>query len=217
MPTATLRRPKRAPAAAAPDRPPPLSPDSLHRFTLAEYQRMIDIGVLGEKDRCHLLNGVIRKKMPENTPHLSTRIKLGRRLARVISDDLLVLTDAPIQFPNSESEPEPDFFVTAGPDTRFDRVKPVAADVLLVIEVSDTSLASDRGEMLGIYAGGKIAEYWIVNLVDNIVEVYTKPRGGRTPTYRARTDYAVGESVPVVLGGAQLGSIAVADILPGGN
>jgi hypothetical protein len=59
-----------------------------------------------------------------------------------------------------------------------------------------------------------VPEYWIVNLVDGIVEVYTKPRGGRNPTYRTRTDYAAGESVPVVLGGKQVGTIPVSEIIP---
>lgn len=208
---ATLSRPlKRTPV-----RPPEQLPvEAVRHFTLAQYNRLIDLGILGKRDRCYLINGVIRNKMPENSPRLGTRLKLSRRLGRLLPDDLLVLTDAPVQFPNSNSEPEPYFAVTPGPDTRFDGVKPVAADVLLVIEVADTSLASDRGEMLGIYAGGKVPVYWIVNVRESIVEVYTNPRGGRNPTYRARTDYAAGESVPVVLGGKQVGTIPVSEIIP---
>ncbi len=212
---ATLSRPvKRTPTS--PQRvESPL--DSVRRFTLAEYQRLIDLGILGEKDRCHLLNGVIRNKMPQNTSHTSAVQKLNRRLSRLLPDEYLVFPDLPVRFPSSDSEPEPDFFVTAGPDTRFDEVKPTAGDVLLLIEVADTSLAADRGEMLAIYAGGKVPEYWIVNLADRAVEVYTQPKGGKKPTYRTRTDYAAGQSVPVVLGGKPVGEIAVSDILPGGN
>lgn len=217
MAAATLRRPRTPPPAVAASPPTDPPPGSVRRFTLAEYNRLIDLGILGKRDRCHLINGVIRNKMSKNAPHISATGKLNKRLSRLLPDEYFLLPDPAVQFPNSESEPEPDFVITAGPDTRFDEAKPVAGDVLLVIEVSHSSLAADRGEMLEMYAGGKIVEYWIVNLIDGIVEVYTQPRGGKKPTYRTRTDYAAGDGVPVVLGGKQVGTIAVSDILPGGN
>jgi Uma2 family endonuclease len=216
MSTATLRRPK-TPRSAAASTPPTDPFDSVQRFTLSQYQEMIDTGILGEKDRCHLINGVIRKKMSKSAPHIGTTGKLNKRLSRLLPDEFVLLPEPAVQFPHSDSEPEPDFVVTAGPDTRFDEAKPTARDVLLVIEVADTSLASDRGEMLRMYAGGKVPVYWIVNVREGIVEVYTDPRGGRNPTYRTRTDYAAGDSVPVVLGGKRVGEIAVSDILAGGN
>lgn len=214
MATATLRRPAKSGKGAKPTPRSDVALDHIHRFTLAEYQQLIEHGILGEKERCHLINGVIRTKMPENTPHSSTHLKLGRRLSRLLPDEWLILTDMPVQFPNSDSEPEPDFAITSGPETRFDEAKPVAADSLLIVEVADTSLAADRGEMLEIYAGGKVAVYWIVNLVDGVVEVYTQPKGGKKPGYKAKAEYRAGDSVPVVLGGKHVGTIPVSEILP---
>lgn len=216
MSTVTLRRHRRKPPAS-----PPLSPaipaGPVRRFTIAEYEQLVEHGMLGERDPYHLLNGEIRLKMPVNDPHTSTAMKLERRFHRMLPDELLVWVEKPVSLPNSNSQPQPDIAIVLGPETRYDAGKPHATDVLLLVEVADTSLAADRGEMLTIYAGGKVPEYWIVNLANNIIEVYTKPRGGRTPTYRARTDYATGHRVPVVLGGKQVGEVAVSDILPGGN
>jgi len=216
MSTATLRRPKRKPKATAPlSAAIPAGP--VRRFTIAEYEHLVEQGILGERDPYHLLNGEIRLKMPINDPHTSSAMKLERRLFRLTPDEFLIWIEKPISFPGSESQPEPDLAVVVGPENRYDAGKPHADDVCLIIEVADTSLAADRGEMSEIYAGGKVPEYWIVNLADRAVEVYTQPKGGKKPTYRTRTDYAAGQSVPVVLGGKPVGEIAVSDILPGGN
>jgi Uma2 family endonuclease len=77
--------------------------------------------------------------------------------------------------------------------------------------VSDTTLARDRGEKLVAYAKGGIPVYWIVNLVDRRVEVYTDPGPAG---YAARVDFLPGQDVPVVIGGVEVGRIAVSDILP---
>ena len=215
MSTATLRRPTRRKPPAALAATVPAGPT--RRFTIAEYEQLIDLGMLGERDPYHLLNGEIRLKMAVNDPHTSTAMKLERRFHRMLPDDFLVWIEKPASFPNSNSQPEPDIAIVLGPEDRYDAGKPHADDAFLIVEVADTSLAADRGEMLEIYAGGKVPEYWIVNLIDSVVEVYTQPRGGKKPTYRARTDYAAGESVPVVLGDKPVGVIAVSDILPGGN
>ena len=143
MAAATLRRPRTPPPAVAASPPTDPPPGSVRRFTLAEYNRLIDLGILGKRDRCHLINGVIRNKMSKNAPHISATGKLNKRLSRLLPDEYFLLPDPAVQFPNSESEPEPDFVITAGPDTRFDEAKPVAGDVLLVIEVSHSSLAAE--------------------------------------------------------------------------
>lgn len=97
MPATLLRRSKPTPHAAGGNLPPTdPPPGSVRRFTLAQYQRMIDLGILGSKDRCHLINGVIRNKMPQNTPHLSTFQKLNRRLARLLPDEFVLLPDLPV-------------------------------------------------------------------------------------------------------------------------
>jgi hypothetical protein len=86
--------------------------------------------------------------------------------------------------------------------------------VALIIEVADTSPDEDRIRKGRIYARARIAVYWIVNLRESQVEVYTQPRAGKSPAYRQRRDYARKESVPVVLDGEEIGRIAVEDFLP---
>jgi hypothetical protein len=83
----------------------------------------------------------------------------------------------------------------------------------LVVEVSDARLAENRRYRLALYAENKIAVYWIVNLVDGVVEVYTQPKGGKKPGYKAKADYAAGDGVPVVLGGKPVGTIPVSEII----
>ena len=89
---------------------------------------------------------------------------------------------------------------------------PTAADVALLVEVSESTLGQDRGKKRTAYARARIPVYWIVNLVARQVEVYTRPvKEGR---YRSRKDYKPGQQVPVVIAGQQLPPIAVDDILP---
>jgi hypothetical protein len=80
--------------------------------------------------------------------------------------------------------------------------------------VADSTLHRDQTTKLELYAGAKVAVYWIVNLVDRRVEVYTQPRGGKSPTYKTRTDYGPDDAVPVVIAGKRVGTIAVKDLLP---
>jgi len=84
----------------------------------------------------------------------------------------------------------------------------------LIAEVADTSLERDRGVKLKIYAVGRIPVYWIVNLINRQLEVYTEPRHRKYPMYRRRTTYLPSDKVPVVIGGKELGRIAVKELLP---
>ncbi len=186
----------------------------VRRFTLAEYHTLIDVGVLKPGDPYELLNGVIKFKMPQNSPHASTSSKLEKRLWKMLPDDLLLRAQKPITIASQDSEPEPDLAIVLGPDTRYDDNQPTPRDILLIVEVSDSSLEEDRGEKLQSYAAARIPCYWIVNLRANIIEVYTQPRGGRNPTYRSRIDYATGSAVPVIVAGKTVGTIPASEILP---
>jgi len=186
----------------------------VRRFTLAEYHTLIDVGVLKPGDPYELLNGVIKFKMPQNTPHASTSSKLEKRLWKMLPEELLLRTQKPITISNQDSEPEPDLAIVLGPDTRYDDNQPTPRDVLLIVEVSDSSFEEDRGEKLQSYAAARIPCYWIVNLRAHIIEVYTLPRGGRNPTYRSRVDFTAGTAVPVVIAGKTLGTIPTSEILP---
>ena len=119
-------------------------------------------------------------------------------------------TEQPIRIP-AYDEPEPDVAVVRGSNEDYRHRHPGPADVGLLVEVSLTTLDLDRGQKLAAYATAGIPIYWIVNLVDRQVEVYTGPGPG---AYQARVDYKPGQAVPLVIDGQHLGDIAVDDILP---
>ena len=116
--------------------------------------------------------------------------------------------------PAPDSEPEPDVVLAAGPNADYKTRNPTPSEAIVVVEVGDSSLREDQTTKLQLYAAAKVAVYWIVNLVDGRVEVYTQPRGGKNPTYRARSDYGPRDAMPVVVGGTPVGAIAVKELLP---
>jgi hypothetical protein len=183
----------------------------LHRFSVKLYDRMIRDGTLTDEDRVELLEGVVYDQMPHNAPHDHAVSQLQLALILQFRGAFVVRTQSSVTFPSSV--PEPDIAIIPGPAELYARIRPTAADLLLVVEVSDTTLARDRGLKQRVYARGKVPVYWIVNLTDGLVEVYTNPRGGRTPAYRTRTDFRPGDSIPVVIGKKTVGSVAVSDLL----
>jgi Uma2 family endonuclease len=184
----------------------------VRRFSVAEYHRLMETGILKSGDPFELLNGWIVPKMAINPPHNKAVRLLNRRFSRMLGEEWIVQVQGAITL--ATSEPEPDLAVIFGPEDRYDGVNPGAKDILLVVEVADSSLSEDRTEKLQIYAQARIPIYWIVNLIDRQVEVYTEPRGGKTPTYRRRHDFGPTDLLPVQLGGDEIAEIAVKDILP---
>jgi len=115
----------------------------------------------------------------------------------------------------SDSVPEPDFAIVRGNPRSFTKKHPTAADVAIVIEVSDSSLLRDQRDKFRVFARAGVPHYWIINLVDRRVEHYTQPSGpADVPAYREFQNYTVGESVPLVLDGVEVASVPVADLLP---
>jgi Uma2 family endonuclease len=108
-------------------------------------------------------------------------------------------------------EPEPDVAIVRGSDDDYLARHPEPPDIALIVEVSETTLSRDRGENLLAYARGPIPFYWIVNLIDNQVEVYSDPA---PDGYKARRDFKAGDEIPVVIDGIDLGRLPVAAILP---
>jgi Uma2 family endonuclease len=185
---------------------------SFYRLTVAQYHAMIEAGILTEDDRCELLRGWIVAKMPPNPPHATTVTRLGRRLIRLLPDEWPVRVQCPITL--RDSEPEPDVAVVRGPEEAYRTRHPAARDVALAIEVAESSLDQDREVKGPLYAGERIPIYWIVNLVASWIEVYSDPKGGRSPGYRRRQDYGVGQSVPLVLGNRVVAHLPVRELLP---
>lgn len=148
--------------------------------------------------------------MPKDPPHsFSTK-----RIAKIFSalpKGWMIQTQEPITL--AESEPEPDGAIIRGSDTDFQNRHPRASEVALVIEVANTSLDRDRADKSRIYARAGIAEYWIVNVSDEQVEVYTDPESSSPPCYRERKDYPRGSTLLLTLAPDQVLSVAVNDLL----
>ena len=190
-----------------------LSLANICRISVDEYHRMILAGILTTEHRIELLDGYLVNKMPQDTPHSSTISRLDEDLKRIVGSGGRVRVQLPVTLP--ESEPEPDVAVVRGDRRAFDSRQPAPADFGIVCEVSDSTLALDRKLKCKLYASESIPEYWIVNIPDRQIEVYTHPDpAAGPPAYHTRTDYPAGLSVPVVLDGVAVGSIGVAGLLP---
>jgi len=194
--------------------PPPFQAmTAFRKFSVAEYQKLIDVGVLTDVDRVELLENYLVLKMPANPPHDSTVTKLFRRLDRLAPAGYVVRCQVGSSMP--DSRPEPDVAVARGVETAFDARHPRPDEIALVIEVSDSSLLRDRVDKGRIYARVSIPQYWVVNLVDRQVEVYTDPTGPvSVPVYRRRQDFAAGTTVPLELDGQAVGTVSVGELLP---
>jgi hypothetical protein len=185
---------------------------AFRRFTVHEYHRMIESGILNDEDKVELLEGYVVEKMPRNPPHDVVIQRLNKRLTRLNLPDWEVRIQSAITLP--DSEPEPDVTLARGDDHTFANRHPHSAELGTLIEVADSTLTRDRQDKSRIYARANVPVYWIVNLVDSQIEVYTNPSGtDAAATYTNRIDYRTGDSVPLVLQGVEVARIAVNDIL----
>jgi Uma2 family endonuclease len=185
----------------------------LRRFTIDEYHRMIDQGVFAENENCELIDGLVVVKMAKNPPHESTLQRMLAILFRIIPAGWGLRPQQAITL--SGSEPEPDITIVRGDDVPYRDRHPNPDDVGLLIEISDSSLEYDRGKKLALYARDRISEYWIVNLVDSVVEVYTRPSGPTAePAYSSHLDFARGDAFALVLDGKEIVSLSVSELLP---
>lgn len=181
----------------------------VRRFSVAEYQRMADAGILTADDRVELLAGLITPKMIHNPPH-DLAVGLAEEALRSrLSGDWKIRTQSAIA--TSDSRPEPDVAVVRGPLRRYAQRQPESADIGLVVEVADSSLSRDRAKC-EIYARAGLGEYWIVNLVDGQVEIYTAPTGTDPLAYSRQAIFRPGESVHSEFLGSP--SLPVTDLLP---
>jgi Uma2 family endonuclease len=198
--------------------PPPLPailpPLPVRRFTVDEYHQMIEARVLDEDDDVELLEGWIVPKMARNPAHDAVvSWVMNRRIAPRLTLGWFCRGQSAIT--TVDSEPEPDIVVVRGSELDYLARHPGPAELAMVIEVANSSLARDRAFRASIYASAAVPVYWIINLVDHQVEVYTDPTGpDASPVYRVRQDYHVGDVVPFVVDGRDLGPIPVQELLP---
>ncbi len=203
MATQTLTRPSPETDAPALDAP------QKRLFTRKEYHAMGKAGIFAPNERVELLEGEIIVMSPAGDRHSACIVRLNRVFAGLnIANRTLVSVQSPV-VTSSTSEPEPDFMLLTFRDDLYDFGKPRPQDVLLLIEVADSSLDYDRGIKLPYYASLGIPEVWIANLRNDRIESYTdpSPEGYRASRIYRRGDTISPTSFPDI-------EIAVSDIIP---
>ena len=182
----------------------------MRRFTVSEYHRLGEFGVLTESDRVELLEGWIAKKMIHNPRHDATVARSNRTIGSAVPDGWHVRVQSSVT--TDDSEPEPDLAVVRGSEEAYADRHPGGGDVALIVEVADSSLKSDREIKGPIYARAGIGCYWIVNVSAREVEVFSEPfvSEGR---YGERRRFGAGDRLPLIIDGIEVSRILVDDLL----
>jgi Uma2 family endonuclease len=191
-------------------RMPPLK---LRRWSRAEYDRLVARGVFDEDDRIELLDGLLVVQEPQGSWHAATVSHVQELLQRAFGDRYHVRAHAPIAL-DDMSEPEPDLAVVKG--RAHDYLGEHPSRPVLLVEVADTSLAEDRLRKSGLSARAGIAEYWIVNAVDAVLEIYRQPEraAGLRYGWKYGSVRRLGRSARVSPLAAPRARLRVADLLP---
>ena len=213
-PIPPVRNPSNAAAPARrPSSPATRTAEMVYQLSVDQYHKMIDSGLLGEDDPVELVEGVLVHKMPKNTPHSSSTMLSSTAVMPLLPEGWHYRVEQPITLP--DGEPEPDGSVARGGIRDYLNTHPQPKDLALVIEVADSSIERDRGMKLRSYARAGIMTFWIVNLVDHTLEVYTDPKPDLVvPAYASVSILDSTQDVPLVIAGTQVGTIPVSSLLP---
>ena len=144
------------------------------RFTVEDYHRLIELGFLTEQDRVELIKGELMQMVAKGTLHTVCNTRLFRELAILLQKQAIVRGQEPIILPAS-SEPEPDLVIARYRPDDYLTGHPQPADILLLVEIADTTLKYDQQVKLPLYAEFEISDYWIFNLTARCLEAYTQP------------------------------------------
>jgi Uma2 family endonuclease len=185
-------------------------PSSLYRMTVEEYEAMVASGAFKGRNRFQLMSGLLVARMTQNPPHTIVDDICGQELARVLPG-WYIRAAKPVPLPGQATMNEPDRCVVRGSARNYLGQHPGPADIVMIAEVADSSLADDRELGARVYGPAGIPVYWIINLVHRQVEVYTGPGPGG---YQSCAVFSPGQAVPVVIDGQPMGEIAVDDVLP---
>ena len=176
-------------------------------FTVGEYYRMAEADILTEEDRVELIAGQIVAMSPIGSRHAACVKRLNLLLGKMVGDSMLIGIQDPIAL-DAYSEPEPDLVLLRPRADFYADAHPVAADVLLAVEVADTSIDYDREVKLPLYAQAGLPEVWLIDLQKGHIEVYARSQGG---AYQKRVEVTADATLtsPTI---PQL-SLAAADLL----
>jgi len=183
------------------------------KWTRAEYERLVEVEILGPEDRVELLGGAMICKEPQYSPHATSILLVQRALTAAFGPGWDVRSQMPVAL-DDESEPEPDVAVVPGEPRDYRDAHPTRP--VLVVEVALSRLGFDRDRKGSLYARAGVADYWIVNLPDRRLEVYRGP----VPDAAAPFGWRYGSALtfgpeehvaPLAAPGAR---VTVADLLP---
>lgn len=149
-----------------------------HRLSVDDYERMTEVGVLAHDARVELIDGEVIEMAPIGSRHYAAVSKLDRWLQRAVQDQSIVVTQAPVRL-SSHSEPEPDVVLLKPRVDFYAGALPTGVDTLLVIEVSDTTLAYDVRIKAPLYARFGVPEYWVVDLTGGLLRIFRNPQEGQ--------------------------------------
>ena len=166
------------------------------RFDVDAYYRMAEAGILSPKDRVELIDGEIIEMAPIGAPHGGKVDRLTSLVARIVADgQVIARVQGPLRL-DRRNEPQPDLMLLRPRADFYETGHPSAADVLLLVEVADSSLAYDRGPKLALYARHGVPEVWVVDLVGRAVEICREPG---PEGYAERSGLSGGLATPMLL------------------
>lgn len=178
------------------------------RFTVAEYYRMAEAGILGPEERVELIEGEVIKMCPIGPPHASCGTRADDCFRRLLGGRVIVRVQMPVRL-SDLTEPEPDLVLAIRDDKEYSDHHPTPEEVLLVVEVAASSLQYDRKLKSRIYAEAGIIQYCLLNLNQRQLEDHRDPEGG---AYRATRTY--GEDESFSLAAFPDISVPVSELLP---
>ncbi len=161
------------------------------RFRVEDFRRMTEVGILPEESGWEIIDGFLIDKMTIGSRHPSTVKRMNRKLMRLLGDNAIISVQDPIHI-DDYNEPEPDIALLKPREDFYAESHPAPQDVLLLVEVSDSTVEYDREIKKSIYAKAEIAEFWLVNLKESTIECYTQPKNGN---YRLAQIFETGEMV----------------------
>lgn len=183
------------------------------RFTIEEYHRLTLLGFLAEGDRVELIRGELIQMAAKGTPHTVCNAKLIRELEKLLNETAVLRCQDPVTL-LPDSEPEPDIVIARGEADDYLVNHPYPEDILLLIEVSDSTLKYDQSEKLSLYAENQIQNYWIFNLVTYELERYSQPYQDTQGKYNYRSKQISLTTETVLLPGFANLSLNLARVFP---
>jgi Uma2 family endonuclease len=184
-----------------------ITPVRKHLTDIHEWRKLGEANIFPPESRIELIEGEIFEMAPIGFNHAGHLKSINKLFTKLVPDNLFTSVQDPLLL-GDLSEPEPDFMLLKPDANGYKTRHPVADDVLLLIEVSDSSLNFDQNQKLRLYAVHNIPEYWLLNLNDNCLEVYRKPNG---EVYAEKMTLYIGDKITL----SQLSdvSIQISDIL----